>query len=280
MKLVVLTADGPEHRFVVNRLCRELPIAAVVVDERVRTPSLRRAFRNGFRRGLGRVGLFAYRRLVGDERAYSRALESVLGDAVRAFDRDDLVRVDGINSAAALQTVRALQPDAIAVYGTTIVRDPMLSLARDLAFNMHTGISPRYRGTDCAFWPVVNGEPEWIGATVHECTSAVDGGRIFATSRAEWKDDDGLHELFARAVATGADLYVHTLHDYLAAGDVAGEAQNLSSGREYRGSMRTLGAELRARRALRKGLLQHTRSANLEDLQRERGTSVSTAHNV
>jgi methionyl-tRNA formyltransferase len=131
----------------------------------------------------------------------------------------------------------------------------VLGLARERAFNLHTGVSPRYRGTDCAFWPVVNREPEWLGATVHECTAAVDGGQIYGLARAEWEPGDGIHELFARAVAAGADLYVEAVRRYLDEGGITGELQDLSTGREYRGYMRTLGPELRARWALRRGLL-------------------------
>jgi methionyl-tRNA formyltransferase len=244
---VLLTADGPEHRYVANRLCAELPIEAVVVDVAAHPPSLSRAFRAGKRRGLSRLAHFAFRKAVRDDRARERALRAVLAEEdTSRFAADRVVRVDGINGADAHAAVAALEPAAILVYGTAIVRDDMLAHARDLAFNMHTGISPRYRGTDCAFWPLVNGEPEWIGATVHECTSAVDGGKIFATARAPWEPGDRLHGAFARAVACGADLYVDAVRRYLA-GDLDGEPQMLSAGVEYRGYMRTLRPELRAR---------------------------------
>jgi methionyl-tRNA formyltransferase len=247
-RLVLLTGDGPEHRYVANRLCAELPVEAVVVDVATRPPSLSRAFRTGKRRGLSRVLHFGFRKAIRDDRARDRALRSLLGEeATSRFAAEDrVVRVEGVNGAEAHAAVTALEPAALLVYGTAIVRDDMLAHARDLAFNMHTGISPRYRGTDCAFWPLVNGEPEWIGATVHECTSAVDGGRIFATGSARWTPADGLHGAFARAVARGSDLYVDAVRRYLD-GDLEGEPQDLSSGIEYRGYMRTLRPELRAR---------------------------------
>lgn len=273
MKLVLLTADGLEHRYVANRLCEELPIAAVVVDEHVRTPSIRRAFRGGAANAFGRMGLRGFRRLIHDDRACADAVRRVLGaDQTETFRAERVVRVDGINGPDARATVGGVDPDALLVYGTTIVREPMLRLARDLAFNLHTGISPRYRGTDCAFWPIVNGEPEWVGATVHECTQDVDGGQIFATAQAHWHADDGIHELFARAVMVGADMYVDAVRRYLDEGRIEGERQDLASGREYRASMRTLAVELRARRALRRGLLRRSGAqADLQDLQAERG---------
>jgi methionyl-tRNA formyltransferase len=255
-RLVVLTGDGPEHHYVANRLCRALPIETVVADVRARQPSLRRAFRGGIACGFGRLALFAYRKATSDALARDRALRAVLGETLTAdFASRNVVRVPGINSPEALTAVAAARPDALLVFGTSIVGDEVLALARDLALNVHTGISPRYRGTDCAFWPVANGEPEWIGATVHECISAVDGGRIFGRAYARWEPGDGVHELFARAVGAAGELYVDTVRRYLADGSLTGEPQDLASGREYRGYMRTIGPELRARWALRRGLL-------------------------
>jgi methionyl-tRNA formyltransferase len=261
-RIVVLTAEGIEQRYVANRLCLALDVAGVVVDESVRPQSIRRAFRGGTGAGLSRLARELFRRVVNDAERRERALRTVLGDeATREFvAADRLVHVHGVNSRESLDAVAALRPDVLLVYGTSIVRDEMLGQARDIAMNMHTGISPFYRGTDCEFWPVVNGEPERIGATVHECVATVDGGRIFATTQAAWDPGDGVHELFARAVAAGADLYVETVRRYLQ-GEAVGVPQDLAAGREYRGYMRTLLPELRARIALRRGLLARARGA-------------------
>lgn len=260
--LVIVTGDGPEHRYVANRLCLALPVAAVVVDVTGPSPSLRRAFRSGLRNGVSRIALHLFRKAVRDGAARLGAMRGVLGEDLtsRFVAEDRVVRIEGVNSPEAVSALQRLRPDALAIYGTAIVRDHVLALARDRAFNMHTGISPYYRGTDCAFWPIANGEPDRLGATVHECTAAVDGGPIFATGRAECGPDDGLHEVFARTVAKGADLYVAVLERYLAGG-VEGDRQDFALGREYRGYMRTLGPELRARWALRRGLLRRGAAA-------------------
>ena len=197
-RLVVLTGDGLGERYVANRLSAALPIAAIVVDNRVRRRSLRRAFRGGVARGCSRLGLFAFRAAVGDGEAHDAALRRRLGAELTSdFARADIVtRVDGVNSPEAVQAVSSARPDALLVFGTSIVGPEILGVPRDLAFNLHTGMSPRYRGTDCAFWPVVNREPQWIGATVHECTADVDGGAVFGVAAAGWSPGDGLHDLF------------------------------------------------------------------------------------
>lgn len=42
--------------------------------------------------------------------------------------------------------VPSLAPDIMLIYGTVLVGSKILSLARAGALNMHTGISPYYRG--------------------------------------------------------------------------------------------------------------------------------------
>lgn len=256
-RLVLLTGDGLGEHYVANRLCAALPIDAIVVDTQARRRSLRRAFRGGVLRGCSRLGLFAFRAAVRDERAHDAALQGLLGTELTAgFAAVDIVtRVQGVNSPEAIDAVASARPDALLVFGTSIVGPELLRVPRDLAFNLHSGMSPRYRGTDCAFWPVANGEPQWIGATVHECTADVDGGAVFGVAAAPWEPQDDLHRLFARALIRGADLYVEAVQRYLRDGQIVGQTQDLGSGTEYRGYMRTLGPELRARWALRRGLL-------------------------
>ena len=79
----------------------------------------------------------------------------------------------------------------------------------------------------------------------------MDGGRIFATAKAPLGPRDGVHEAFARAVARGADLYVEQVRRLLE-GTLEGTPQDLAQGTEYRGHMRTLLPELRARRTVRR----------------------------
>jgi methionyl-tRNA formyltransferase len=146
-------------------------------------------------------------------------------------------------------------PDVILVFGTGVVKESTLSLASHLALNLHTGISPYYRGADCAFWPLYNNELHMLGATVHECTLQLDGGRIFGTARASLQADDDLYSIFARCLLAGADLYVRAVKDLLA-GRLEGIPQDLNIGREYKAVMRDVKADLKVRRQLKAGIVR------------------------
>ncbi len=257
-RVVLLTGDEVQHRFVARALAEGPGLAAIVVNVGVRRSRMARvkraATRFGVRRLAARVALRWLLVVTGERRRRNRALLTVLGDPpfpepVPRFT------VAGVNTSEAQSILEELQPDVLCVYGTSLVSDKTLSIARHLALNLHTGISPRYRGADCSFWPLHRQEPEWLGATVHECTAKVDGGAIYAVARPHLAANDGVGEVFARCVAEGARLYAKVVGDVMA-GTAVGNAQDLSAGTEYRAAMHDWRAELTVRSALRGGLIR------------------------
>lgn len=256
--VVVLTGTAVEHRYVTRILAAGLDVAAVVTDlgaRRGRLDRLARARRRFGTRGLlERSALRAVLRASGESGRRNRALIDVLGDP--AFPAGvPTFTTFGVNDAATRRLLHELSPDVLCVYGTSIVGRDTLASARRIALNLHTGISPRYRGADCTFWPLYNGEPQWLGATVHECTADVDGGAVYGTARARLEASDGVAEVFGRCVVAGADLYAHVTADALA-GTAAATPQDLRQGTDYRVAARDWRAELVVRRALRDGLVR------------------------
>jgi methionyl-tRNA formyltransferase len=265
MGLVVLTNEGIEHRYVVGAIADAFPdrLDAIIICDRPRR-SLRTklaAYRRRYstRQLASRVLARAYRTLTRADAHRAAAYRRILfpGGDPGVLPRQDLVRrVPSHNDARALALLEELQPDVIAVYGTAIIRPPVIRTARKAILNMHTGISPRYRGTDTVFWPLHNQEPEWVGVTVHQLDEGIDSGPIIHIGRPEIDADDDDASLFAKCVVVGAPLYVDAIRAALD-GTLAGEPQQLEEGRNYLGVERTVGAELRVRRLLRKGLLRN-----------------------
>lgn len=249
--LVIITGDQAEHRYVANRICERFPVVAIFVAD----PPPRRSWKKALRQSVvgfcDKAMLRLFLSLVGDSKVRTKDLRAVLGERLTAEFHipDKVVRVGRPKSGKLTSELKRCAPDFIAVYGTGIIPDSALKQARIMAFNMHTGISPEYRGAACAFWPIYNREPHLIGATVHECTSVVDGGKIFKTSRARLFRGDSLHKIFARAVRAGADAYVEVLQNAFD-GNLTGWPQDVKLGREYKGSMRGIVAEVLGRHRL------------------------------
>jgi hypothetical protein len=263
MKILILTGNEYQHRYVVNHLCRCVPIEGVIVDEGIPSPGLSRFHRYirryGILRGLDQCAGRLLDLIMGYPEKYETAMLHILGrDHCLSFERPDLITyVNGINSDSSYSRIQEIAPDIIAVYGTAIVRDRILNLASSIAFNLHTGISPYYRGAGCSFWPIYNRELDYLGATVHECTSRVDGGKIYGIEKAALQMDDTLESIFPRCVVAGASLYAKVIREWLQnPTNDRGKPQDFSLGVEYRAFMRNWRKERIVRKLIRNGIIK------------------------
>jgi methionyl-tRNA formyltransferase len=261
MKIILVTAKNLENIYVANKLAAAIPLEAIVVDHGrpiTFSANVRRLWRKYTVAQLAsRVHMALMTWLWRDDTIGRLSSIAAYGaENCLEFSRPDLVHhIRGINTPEGRQVVSSFQPDVMLIYGTVLAGSKLLSLARRIALNMHTGISPYYRGADCAFWPLYNGELNMVGATVHECTKDIDGGKIFGTARAQLHPDDDVFSVFARSVIAGADLYVAKVRE-LMDGDLKGVPQDLSLGKEYRAYQRDVAAERKVRRNIKDGLIR------------------------
>ena len=66
------------------------------------------------------------------------------------------------------------------VYGSSILKQALLDNITFPLLNFHQGVSPYYKGSGTNFWPIVNKEPQYLGATLHWIDPGVDTGPIVA----------------------------------------------------------------------------------------------------
>ena len=171
-----------------------------------------------------------------------------------SLDRSDLVKkVPHINHPEVVKLADELKPDLVAVFGTSLIRGELLKAGRLGIANLHGGLSPEYRGADCTFWALYNGEPEKVGCTLHWIDKGIDTGGLIAHVSPKILPDDDELSLFWRSVQTSADVYAELLRR-LAAGERFGQTQP-NKGRLYQVKQRGLRHEKRVSRQLREGML-------------------------
>ena len=116
-----------------------------------------------------------------------------------------------INHPEVVKLARELKPDLICVFGTSLIRGELLKEGRLGIINLHGGLSPEYRGADCTFWALYNGEPEKIGCTLHYIDAGIDTGRLIAHISPEVREGDSELVLFWRAVQDSAEIYAEAV---------------------------------------------------------------------
>jgi len=252
LKVMVLCGRSPRHLHVANALCRAGHVQAIV-QETGSEFSWKKLLRQLRPDNLGRKAW----RWLRDRRRYTGGGEArfFFGEAAPSLERPELVReVPHINHPDVLALARQLQPDLIAVFGTSLIRGELLKMGRLGMANLHGGLSPEYRGADCTFWALYNGEPEKVGCTLHWIDAGIDTGGLIAHVSPAVKPDDDELRLFWRAVQTSADVYAE-LVQRLAAGERFGQTQP-HKGRLYQVKQRGLRQEQVVARRLGEGLLK------------------------
>lgn len=192
MRAIVLTSTMRRHRFVANTIAARLDVARVWLEAKRFEP-------------------LSYADTADDEVVIRRHFDARDASEKAYFEGHDAltapsatVPAGGCNAQAEIDAMRRLEPDVVLVFGTGILRQPLIDVFPGRIINLHLGLSPYYRGAGTNFWPLVNGEPEYCGATVHFLDAGVDTGAIIAHVRPAMTRDDGPHDIGNRTIAAGA----------------------------------------------------------------------------
>lgn len=251
LSLLVLCGRSPRHLHVANSLCRAGRVLAIV-QERGGEWSVKKTLKRLRPDQLYRKAW----RWLRDRRRYHDGGEAkyFFADKTPALDRPDLLReVAHVNHPEVVELARQLKPDLICVFGTSLIRGELLGMGRLGMVNLHGGLSPEYRGADCTFWALYNGQPEQVGCTLHYIDAGIDTGRLIAHVSPQVRSGDGELPLFWRAVADAATVYGEFVRR-LAAGERFGQAQP-GRGRLYQVKQRSLRHERDLARRLAQGML-------------------------
>jgi hypothetical protein len=116
-----------------------------------------------------------------------------------------------VNSPAVFEDIQGLAPDLVVAYGPSLIRDPLLSAYAGRFLNVHLGLSPYYRGSGTNFWPLVNGEPEYVGATFMHLDAGVDTGPILHQLRARVFPGDTPHQIGNRLIGDMTVVYAEVV---------------------------------------------------------------------
>ena len=246
VKTVIFTRTGFHHTSFINRLQERFEIACVVREAYPEQPkknmllsSLRSLFRENSKKQLSDE---QFLKKFAEKFSAGFRYHPMLKDYLRAhFD----VMVEqkgtnylnigsgGINSPELSEFLKSIKPDIIAVLGSSVIRQEMISLPAATMMNIHSGLSPYYRGTWSYGWPVVNREPEYIGVTVHHVNAGIDTGDIIYQTRPLLEKDDDLNSIFLKVIAEGIELMVKAIDEISNKGGIVPHKQPANTGRLY-----------------------------------------------
>jgi hypothetical protein len=210
MNLAVLTSVETRHRYFVQTLAGRFDVRAVGYE------------RTGYSPADTECHDLTHdeRRIVAEHFAERTRQEEIFFGGTAAFlagsprTRVLMIEPGRLNSEATLELLESADVDAVAVYGTNLVRPPLLDRFAGRLVNMHLGLSPYYRGTATNFYPLLNEEPEYVGATIHLLDAGIDSGEILAHARPVIVADDRPHTIGCKAIRAGIEKLIEVLPEW------------------------------------------------------------------
>lgn len=198
MNVLLLTGTHPRHTFMAEQIDSTENLAGLVLENRgahVPPPpehlgdELRDLYEHHFRKREEAENVF-------------------FGDCALPLDQPRLeIERTELNGKRVHRFIEEIDPDLAVTYGVHKLSEETLDLIGGRKWNIHGGLSPKYRGVITHFWPNYLLEPQMTGVTLHELTSSLDAGDIVHQTPAPLVRDDGIHELACRTVnAFGEEL--------------------------------------------------------------------------
>ena len=182
MKIVMLSSACFSTTVIHNAVNNRYPVDRVITEEPMRGIALarRRMKKLGWFRVSGQV-LFSVLLVPFIRRsaaARMRAIHAHYGFDETPIPEEKITAVGSVNEDACIRLLQELNPDLVIVNGTRLISRKVLESTRAVFINMHTGITPKYRGVHGGYWAMVNNDRSLCGVTIHLVDKGIDTGGI------------------------------------------------------------------------------------------------------
>ncbi|WP_415014771.1 formyl transferase [Brevundimonas sp.] len=225
---MAITGDHPRHCFLARRLAEAGLLSGWIVERRkpfVAKPG------DDVPAGLHELFNLHFARR---EDAEHRAFGALQPKDVNVEQMS--IEVSDLNGPAVHAFLAERAPRIVLSYGCHKLDDATLNATPARFWNTHGGLSPWYRGVATHFWPSYLLEPQMTGVTLHETTSAIDGGAVFHQTGAPLNRGDGLHDLACATVKAYVDELPTVLTNALSLDSPQGHTQ-ATAGRIWTSAM-------------------------------------------
>jgi len=223
--IFILTGSDDRHYYFCNRLIENFNVVGVITDAKTvyHTPIgklkkklCRKNLSYSIRNLLLNKLFKKYGNLLRKEKELAE--NEAFGGSKEIFQKkySDLLvaKVDSyhksVNNSHYIDLIRSKKPDIIAVMGTCLLGKGLISSTPHV-LNMHTGLSPYYRGGYTNLWPILEEDFGFFGVTIHRISLGIDSGDIIFTKRPTIYPADNFGTVNTRCIKIGTELMIKAI---------------------------------------------------------------------
>lgn len=260
MKVMLLLSNELKQRYVIRELMKTHEVCCAIIEDRYTAVSRIKSFLtansyNFFKIIKNIVVKFKIKRY---ETRDAKIISSFFYEGGKPIELDNNVKiyyVADVNDQRVIDMIGECVPDIIAVFGTSMLREPFLRNVKQRIINVHTGLSPYYRGGQAAFWALYNREPEYIGVTVHYISKGIDSGDIIIQGRPDINSADNLCAIECKLAITAARLLSKAIS--LIERNADKRVKQVSKGKLFLSKMFTLDKRMELEKMMEDGLINN-----------------------
>jgi len=182
MKTVFLTNNSGSAKFIANGLNQKGLLDATIVEDtsaKTITKIIREIKSSPWNKIPGKFLDFCVIWLY--SRFANRYIEKHLlkPKKIKIFPKEIILhKVKNASGFKCLSVLNSLEPELIIVFGTSILKPEVLSIAKKYTLNVHGGIVPKYRNVHSDFWAISKNDLKNIGTSILHLDPGIDTGDI------------------------------------------------------------------------------------------------------
>ena len=171
MKITLITSNQNRHKFLTNLLSNISSELYVIQEKKnfLQSHSSKKVrLISDIRKEYFSKVEEAKKKIFGSEVKLNEKIKETMTIELGELNKTDLNKINTF-----------FKSDIYIVFGSSFLKGELVKfLIKKKAINIHMGVSPYYRGTDCNFWALYDGNPHLVGATIHYISEGLDSGPI------------------------------------------------------------------------------------------------------
>jgi phosphoribosylglycinamide formyltransferase 1 len=198
-RVVLITSNETRHKFLANYLKKKkkIHLSLVIFEDNIKLKD-----------NLELNSNHSLKKYVSTRNRFEK---NILKEGVTINKKIKFLKVKRgeINHEFVIKKIQEKKPTHVISFGCSIINSKVIQRFKNKIFlNIHLGLSPYYAGSGTNFFPFVNNELHFCGATLMKISKELDGGKIVHQIRPNFKINDNIHTVGNRIIKRIAqDLY-------------------------------------------------------------------------
>ena len=195
MKIVVFTSSFPRHKYLVSQLSKNFEKVIYVCEKK---PYIRSEITKKKREYFNNV-----------KKAERKIFKKI-------FFKKNIKKINFFYGKLNLKKLLKLSDfrsaDRFLVFGSSYIKGELFNfLKKKKAINIHMGVMPYYRGTDCNFWAIYDKNFKYVGATLMRLSKKIDDGRIISIFKMQQIIKNNFFNFSMKACKLSINLFVNKI---------------------------------------------------------------------